>query len=168
MMNSVTGTNQDSLYLDYKDKVTAYVRSRIENKYDVEDIVSTVFLKIYQKIDSFDESKASLSTWIYTITRNTVIDYFREIKTHIEFLDEIEADTLSADSLVDDELLEDLAYALETLSERERDLIILHYYKGYTLKRISEMMDMSYINAKLIHTKALSMLRLYMRIAGEK
>ena len=168
MMNSVTGTNQDSLYLDYKDKVTAYVRSRIENKYDVEDIVSTVFLKIYQKIDSFDESKSSLSTWIYTITRNTVIDYFREIKTHIEFLDEIEADTLSADSLVDDELLEDLAYALETLSERERDLIILHYYKGYTLKRISEMMDMSYINAKLIHTKALSMLRLNMRIAGEK
>ena len=168
MMNSVTGTNQDSLYLDYKDKVTAYVRSRIENKYDVEDIVSTVFLKIYQKIDSFDESKASLSTWIYTITRNTVIDYFREIKTHIDFLDEIEADTLSADSLVDDELLEDLAYALETLSERERDLIILHYYKGYTLKRISEMMDMSYINAKLIHTRALSMLRLNMRIAGEK
>ena len=168
MVNSVTGTNQDSLYLDYKDKVTAYVRSRIENKYDVEDIVSTVFLKIYQKIDSFDESKASLSTWIYTITRNTVIDYFREIKTHIEFLDEIEADTLSADSLVDDELLEDLADALETLSERERDLIILHYYKGYTLKRISEMMDMSYINAKLIHTKALSMLRLNMRIAGEK
>ena len=167
-MNSVTGTNQDSLYLDYKDKVTAYVRSRIENKYDVEDIVSTVFLKIYQKIDSFDESKASLSTWIYTITRNTVIDYFREIKTHIDFLDEIEADTLSADSLVDDELLEDLAYALETLSERERDLIILHYYKGYTLKRISEMMDMSYINAKLIHTRALSMLRLNMRIAGEK
>lgn len=168
MMSSVTSTDQDSLYLDYKDKITAYVRSRIENKYDVEDIVSTVFLKIYQKIDSFDESKASLSTWIYTITRNTVIDYFREIKTHIEFLDEIEADTLSADSLVDDELLEDLAYALETLSERERDLIILHYYKGYTLKRISEMMDMSYINAKLIHTKALSMLRLNMRIAGEK
>ena len=165
-MNSVTGTNQDSLYLDYKDKITAYVRSRIENKYDVEDIVSTVFLKIYQKIDSFDESKASLSTWIYTITRNTVIDYFREIKTHIEFLDEIEADTLPDDSLVDNELLEDLADALETLSERERDLIILHYYKGYTLKRIAEMMDMSYINAKLIHTKALSMLRLNMRIAG--
>lgn len=49
---------------------------------------------------------------------------------------------------------------------RKADLIILHYYKGYTLKRISEMMGMSYINAKLIHTKALSMLRLNMRIAG--
>lgn len=166
MASSVTSTDHDSLYRDYKEKVTAYVRGRIESEYDVEDIVSTVFLKVYQKIDSFDESKASLSTWIYTITRNTVIDYFRTIKIHIEFLDEIAADMLHDDSLVDNGLLEDLADALETLSERERDLIILHYYKGYTLKRIAEMMDMSYINAKLIHTKALSMLRLNMRIAG--
>jgi len=166
MASSVTSTDHDSLYRDYKEKVTAYVRGRIESEYDVEDIVSTVFLKVYQKIDSFDESKASLSTWIYTITRNTVIDYFRTIKIHIEFLDEIAADMLPDDSLVDNGLLEDLADALETLSERERDLIILHYYKGYTLKRISEMMGMSYINVKLIHTKALSMLRLNMRIAG--
>ena len=91
---------------------------------------------------------------------------FIERYFHIEFLDEIAADTLPDDSLVDNGLLEDLADALETLSERERDLIILHYYKGYTLKRISEMMGMSYINVKLIHTKALSMLRLNMRIAG--
>ena len=144
MASSVTSTDHDSLYRDYKEKVTAYVRGRIESEYDVEDIVSTVFLKVYQKIDSFDESKASLSTWIYTITRNTVIDYFRTIKIHIEFLDEIAADMLPDDSLVDNGLLEDLADALETLSERERDLIILHYYKGYTLKRIDEMMDMSY------------------------
>ena len=167
-MSSVTNIDQDKVYLDYKDKVTAYVRGKLANEHDVEDIVSTVFLKVYQRIDSFDPSKASLSTWIYTITRNTVIDYFKKRKIHIEFWDEIAADTLPDDSLVDNELLEDLADALETLSERERDLIILHYYKGYTLKRISEMMDMSYINAKLIHTKALSMLRLNMRIAGEK
>ena len=167
-MSSVTNIDQDKVYLDYKDKVTAYVRGKLANEHDVEDIVSTVFLKVYQRIDSFDPSKASLSTWIYTITRNTVIDYFKKRKIHIEFWDEIAADMLPDDSLVDNGLLEDLADALETLSERERDLIILHYYKGYTLKRISEMMDMSYINAKLIHTKALSMLRLNMRIAGEK
>lgn len=165
-MSSVTNIDQDKVYLDYKDKVTAYVRGKLANEHDVEDTVSTVFLKVYQRIDSFDPSKASLSTWIYTITRNTVIDYFKKRKIHIEFSDEIAADTLPDDSLVDNGLLEDLADALETLSERERDLIILHYYKGYTLKRISEMMGMSYINAKLIHTKALSMLRLNMRIAG--
>ena len=165
-MSSVTNIDRDKVYLDYKDKVTAYVRGKLANEHDVEDIVSTVFLKVYQKIDSFDESKASLSTWIYTITRNTVIDYFKKKKIHIEFSDEIGIDMLPDDSLVDDELLEDLADALELLSERERDLIIQHYYKGFTLKRIAERMGMSYINAKLIHTKALSMLRLNMRVAG--
>ena len=52
MASSVTSTDHDSLYRDYKEKVTAYVRGRIESEYDVEDIVSTVFLKVYQKIDS--------------------------------------------------------------------------------------------------------------------
>ena len=165
-MSSVTNIDQDKVYLDYKDKVTAYVRGKLANEHDVEDIVSTVFLKVYQRIDSFDPSKASLSTWIYTITRNTVIDYFKKRKIHIEFSDEIGIDMLPDDSLVNDELLDCLADTLELLSERERDLIILHYYKGFTLKRIAEMMGMSYINAKLIHTKALSMLRLNMRIAG--
>ncbi|MCQ2477227.1 MAG: hypothetical protein MJ125_05255 [Clostridia bacterium] len=34
-------------------------------------------MKIYEKTDSFDESKASLSTWIYTVARNTLTDYYR-------------------------------------------------------------------------------------------
>ena len=158
-MSSVTNIDQDKVYLDYKDKVTAYVRGKLANEHDVEDTVSTVFLKVYQRIDRFDPSKASLSTWIYTITRNTVIDYFKKRKIHIEFSDEIGIDMLPDDSLVNEELLDCLADALELLSERERDLIILHYYKGFTLKRIAEMMGMSYINAKIVHAKALAFMR---------
>ena len=66
---------------------------------------------------------------------------------------------LPDDSLVNDELLDCLADTLELLSERERDLFILHYYKGFTLKRIAEMMGMSYINAKIVHAKALAFMR---------
>ena len=46
-MSSVTNIDQDKVYLDYKDKVTAYVRGKLANEHDVEDIVSTVFLKVY-------------------------------------------------------------------------------------------------------------------------
>lgn len=162
-MSGVKTTDKDALYIDYKDKVSAYVRGRIENEHDSEDIISTVFLKIYQKIDRFDGEKASLSTWIYTITRNTVIDYYKTKKMHIGFSDEIEPEDIAEEN--DDELLDALADALEALPERERDLIILHYYKGYTLKRIAEMMGMSYVNAKIIHAKALSVLRSNMHVA---
>ena len=42
---------------------------------------------------------------------------------------------------------------------RSRALIILHYYKGFTLKIVAEKMQMSYANAKVIHRRALQKLR---------
>lgn len=152
---------RDKIYLDYKEKVTAYVRNRIADPYAVEDVVSDVFLKVYQKLESYDKGRASLSTWIYSITRNTVIDYYKKRKTQTIFLHEIEkAEKIPDEMSEDNELLENLANALEKLNQRERDLIILHYYQGYTLKRIAEMMGMSYINAKVIHSRTLSYLRM--------
>ena len=57
--------------------------------------------------------------------------------------------------------LDNFADALLTLKEKERDLIVLHYYTGHTLKETAEMMGMSYINAKVIHKKALDRLRAF-------
>ena len=65
------------IYLDYHDKVSSYVRGKIQDHHEAEDIVSSVFVKVYQKLESFDPVKASLSTWVYAITRNTVVDYYR-------------------------------------------------------------------------------------------
>ena len=62
------------IYAQYRDKVFGFVRSKIYNQTEVEDIVQTVFLKVYSNLDKYDETKASLSTWIYIITRNTVSD----------------------------------------------------------------------------------------------
>ena len=60
-----------------------------------------------------------------------------------------------------DDALDSLAEALLALKERARDLIVLHYYTGHTLKTVAEMMGMSYINAKVIHKKALESLRAF-------
>jgi len=159
---------KDKIYLEYREKVAAYVKSRISDSCAAEDVVSEVFVKVFKKLESYDESRASLSTWIYTITRNTVIDYYKKTKTQSLPFDEIAA----AEAAVDDasageELLANLANALEKLSQRERDLIILHYYQGYTLKRIADTLGTSYVNAKVIHAKALSVLRKFLNRDGQ-
>ena len=100
-----------------------------------------MFMKIVRKLDSYDLAKADLSTWVYTITRNTVTDHFCTRRKMV-----------APDSLVD---------ALLALKEKARDLIVLHYYTGHTLKETAEMMGMSYINAKVIHKKALESLRAF-------
>ena len=151
-------TNAEQIYLQYHDKVRAYVRSKIQDPHDVEDLVSAVFMKVVQKLDSYDPEKASVSTWVYTITRNTVTDHFRTRRDMVEFEDYMADETYS--SAMTDDALESLADALLTLKEKERDLIVLHYYTGHTLKTVAEMMGMSYINAKVVHKKALAALRL--------
>ena len=146
------------VYETYHPKVSAYVRGKIQDPHEAEDLVSAVFLKVVQKLDSYDPQKASLSTWVYTITRNTVTDHFRTRRSLAEYADWMDAELPAPD--LTDEALDALADALLALKEKERDLIVLHYYTGHTLKTVAEMMGMSYINAKVVHKKALAALRL--------
>ena len=131
----------DEVYENYSEKVMHYILSKISSRSDAEDLFSTVFLKVFEKFPSFDQNKASVSTWVYTIARNTLIDYFRIRKVHEEL---------------------ELASALEKLPPRERDLIVLHYYHNLQLKEIAQIMGMSYSNCKVIHSKALARLRQHM------
>lgn len=158
-MSTATADARERLYRDYHSKVAAFVAGKVENRHDAEDLVSDIFLKAYAKWDTYDPAKASLSTWIYTISHNTVVDYYRGRKNLVEYADYMDAEAFAAEE--PDEQLEQLADALMKLKEKERDLIILHYYKGYTLKKVAERMGMSYINAKVIHKRALAALRNY-------
>ena len=147
------------IYEEFQPKVRAYVRGKIHDPHDAEDLVSAVFMKVVQKLDTFDPAKASVSTWVYTITRNTVTDYFRTRRSMVAFEDYMPDEAPAMD--LTDEALDSLADALLTLKEKERDLIVLHYYSGHTLKTVAEMMGMSYVNAKVIHKKALASLQAF-------
>lgn len=157
----MTDTEKTAIYTDFYQKVLNYVNSKVQNMTQAEDLTSDIFLKIYEKLDTFDESKSSLSTWIFTITRNTLTDYYRTRKVFSEVPEDFRDDTCIDDELCTSETLETLADALESLDERERDLIILRYYKGMTLTEIAERMDISYSYVKILHNKALSGMRGY-------
>lgn len=157
--------DNEELYREYYPKVLGYIRNRIVQKDDAEDLAQTVFLKVYSKTDTFDETKSSVSTWIFNIMRNTLIDYQRKKSIHIE--SEIPEtmpsdDEDMSDSVVHEEELEILAESLEKLSESERDIIILHYYSEYTLMKIAEMKCLSYGQTKRLHAKAIEKLSVLM------
>ena len=151
--------NPEQIYAEYSGKVMGYIRARIRSSADAEDIHSEVFEKILRKIEDFDETKASLNTWIFTITRNTVIDHFRRTKPSEE-LDENLSDNIELDEgLLNSETLSELAAALKRLPEQMRDIIVLRYYDGKPLTEIAELMNLSYGAVKLRHQNAVLMLR---------
>ena len=150
---------KEKLYTEYRDKVMGYIFGKLQNRHDSEDLVSEVFLKVCEKYDCFDQSRASVSTWIYTITRNTVIDYFRTRRTCSELPPDLSDDCRPDEDILTGESLKQLAAALGRLDKRARDLIVLRYAKGMTLKDIAERMNISYAYVKVLHNNALRGLR---------
>ena len=158
-MNEQLKERQEALYLAYHEKVFHLIMGKVCNEALAQDLTSDVFVKVCSKLDTFDESKASVSTWIYRIAQNTVIDFFRTRKVYSEVPEELPLEGDVDDDLLNNEMLEELADALNTLPERDRDLVVLHYYHGLTLKESAEKLGMSYSNAKLVHNKSLVVLK---------
>ena len=153
----------EKIYMEYGGKVLRYVRSKISDPQDAEDVCASVFLKVQRGLSAYDDSRSSLSTWIYSIAHNAVIDFYRRSRETAPLDEEIACTEDGFEDIYNNETLNTLASALENLSPRERDVIILHYYSGKSLKEIDALMNMSYSNMKLLHKKALLHLKKQMR-----
>ncbi len=149
----------EDLYTEYRKKVLGYVAARVRSRADAEDICSDIFEKIQRKLPDFDPSKASVGTWIFTITRNSVIDFFRRQKPQEELDENISDDAEVDESLLSRETLSELASALRGLPEELMRIVVLRYYDNKPLTEIASLMGLSYGAIKLRHQNALVLLR---------
>ena len=76
-----------------------------------------------------------------------------------EIPETIEDDISVEEEICNAEMLETLADALETLEERERDIIILRFYSGKTLKEIAGNMGISYAYVKVLQNNAFAKIK---------
>ena len=156
----------EKIHLEYREKVFRYVRGKVASTADAEDVTSEIFLRVQTSLDSYDEEKSTLSTWIYTITHNAVCNYYREVSKRALHLDDnaLFSNTDDVMDEIENEILkENLAIALETLTEREQDIIVLYYYHEIPLRDIAIKMGITYTNAKFIKHQAIGKLRLAMK-----
>src|SRR3989339_364726 len=135
-----------SLVKRYEEKLARYVK-RISGltKESVEDILQSVFLKTYVNINSFDD-RNKFSTWIYRITHNETVNYWRKnIKSGVpvsldenEFLKNTIADSKNVEWEVSKKLdgLK-VAEALGRLQKNQREAIDLRYNGQFSYQEIA-------------------------------
>ena len=155
----MTAAQQEALYTQYRGKVLGYIRARVNNREDAEDLCQDVFVKVFRAADRYDAEKSAPGTWIYAVTRNVVIDYFRRNRPSEELPEDMADDALPEDTVMQTALLDALAAALETLPDELTDIIVARYYDRLPLTEIAERMGLSYGAVKLRHQKALLLLR---------
>ena len=152
-------TDWEAVYREYEFKVRSYIRNRVGDFEDVNDLCSEVFLNVMRGRESFSGGPKAVSSWVYMITKHTVAMYYRKTRPFGEIPEDMADDTDIEGQTIDTETLDTLADALEQMDIRLRDIIILHYYGEKSLKEIANAMGMSYPNMKILHKKALNQLK---------
>ena len=151
--------NIADIYTEYHAKVLSYITARVNSRSDAEDLCSDVFEKVQLKLSTYDSTKAALGTWIYSITRNCVIDFYRRSRPSEELDEQLPSDDEVDDGILRDETLTELAAALSALPDELKTIIVYRYYDGRPLTEIAKMMGLSYGATKLRHNSALELLR---------
>ena len=68
------------IYDAHLERIYRYHFARTRHRETAEDLTGHTFLKAYEHFSGFDASKASATTWLYRIARNTLIDHLRRLR----------------------------------------------------------------------------------------
>lgn len=80
--------NTESIWQSYSSQLKAYILKRIPDSSFADDILQDVFIKIHEKIDMLNDDE-KISNWIYQITKNSIIDYYRKQKMKFSDIQEL-------------------------------------------------------------------------------
>ena len=146
-------------------------RKRVPDLYEAEELTGDVFLSFYRNMDSYDEEKGSIATWLYAITANRLKNYYRDKKTHYS-LEILKQQTIPREKMPEEIVAkimreETLRKSLEQLSDREREILLGRFYYQKSSTELGRQMNLSPGNVRMIQKRALEKLRMIMEKQGE-
>lgn len=150
--------NVKQLYADFAVDIFRYALSLLKNKEEAEDAVQEVFAKCIESSGSF-KGNCSAKTWLLTITRNFCYNRLKSKNYNTTGLDE----SFDLPDFHDEDASMTLEDALARLSERQRELLFLKEYEGYSYKEIGELTSLSVENIKIILYRTRQYLRTYLK-----
>jgi RNA polymerase sigma-70 factor (ECF subfamily) len=142
-------TTTEQVWDAFHTPLQQFIRRRVSDEVTAEDVLQDVFLKIHQHIEALRDVK-KLESWIYQITRNAIIDSYRNSRPTTTLEAEEVLDML--EELPDDDVVSDLLPCVramvKNLPELDRQALVLTEYQGLTQKELAERLGLSFSGAK--------------------
>ena len=123
----------------YLPAVMAVVRGILKNPADTDDVSQECFIAAYQKLDTL-KSQEKFGAWLLTIARHTALNWQRSRSREVP-LEEGMAETLHREEPAPDrkEMQQMLHATLMDLDPEVRELLLMHYYGGCSLREIAQI-----------------------------
>ncbi len=158
MRRARAGDNQalSYLYLRYKNSIYGYVLSIVRDEYEAEDVTQQVFLRLMSVIGRYEPRKVPFTAWIIRVARNAAVDHVRQRRA------------VPAEEVFDPHFFNNdtdpsrrwgLEHALGTLSQDQRDVVMLRHLVGLTPGEIGTLMGRTEASVNGLHHRARRRLR---------
>ena len=124
----------------YIPKIYNFILKRVGSVPDAEDITSIVFEKVVVNLGSFEETRASFTTWIYKIAANSVTDFYRSKGRRKESsLDEEAAGAVAGegDELERADLYMVLIDLMKKLPPKYAEALSMRYFAGMRVQEVA-------------------------------
>lgn len=146
------------LYQMYVEKLYRFVFFRVGQKREVaEDIVSEVFMKAWEKLDSFKDG--SFQAWLYMIARNKVVDYYRAHVPSSDLTEHIEGDHNVEEKVLQTLEIERIKQALTKLTPEQQELIVLKFIEDMDNREIAQILEKKEDAVRAMQYRAIKELR---------
>jgi RNA polymerase sigma-70 factor (ECF subfamily) len=153
-------TSFERLWDEFNAPLKTFIKHRINNDQDVDDIVQIIFMKINENIDHLVKTD-KLQAWIYSIARNTIYDFYRAQK-HDLYIDNLAEDLFCStqeEALLNGEIAQCLKSMIQYLPEKYQQAMILTEYQNLTQRELAIQMGISISGAKSRVQRARTMLK---------
>lgn len=157
-MRAFPESKEAQIWQTYRAELFRFVLKRVRDKALAEDIVHDVFIKAYTHREGL-EDPGKLRPWLYQITRNALVDYYRSQKPLEQLPEDLISETVGEDNRAEQELARCLLLLLDDLPAGYRHALMLAEFEGMTQQEIASREGLSLSGAKSRVQRARKMLR---------
>lgn len=124
------------LYRKHSQNVFRYCLKIVKDESLAKDALQETFIKVYEKRESYNGT--NFKGWLYTIARNTCMNYQRDKKDFVEYVEGTRPQYYNDDFI----LKEYISKMIDTLPDTYREAIILREYEELSYEEIAQVLDL--------------------------
>lgn len=151
------------LYDRYVPRVQSYVYAHVTAFSEVDDLVSTVFLRALSRIETYRRDRGTFAAWLFGITRNAVVDHLRTLSQKTASLEEgekiCEQELSPEDTAILRERHAAIRQAFMILTPEQREAVALRYLAEVSYADVGRALHKSEPAAKMLVRRGLLALR---------
>ncbi len=141
----------------YSDNIYRFVLKQIRDDDAAQDIVQDTFLRVWKRVNDVDFNTAK--SYLFKTANNLIVDRFRSKKNVIDIDDISEFGTYTGGY---SDVMEQLEFALERLSQVQKSVLMLRDYEGYSYQEIGEIVNLNQSQVKVYLFRARKKMKDYL------